>query len=258
MTAMPSGPWEDRLSAVARGYPYPATPPIWTSVRTRMAPPQRVVAHRTYTWVRAAAVLFLLVFATMVAVPEVRAALARALQVGVVRIFVPVETPTPTTASATAAATPTAEVLLPPLDLAGRTTLEGVREAVPFPVRLPVYPENLGPPDLVFLQSADGPMVVLLWTDPVDAFRARLALHLLGPETFAGKGQPRIVAETEVHGQKAVWTEGPHSFVVRSGDYVLRTLVTGNVLIWTEGDITYRLETNTTMLEAVRIAESLR
>jgi len=34
-------------------------------------------------------------------------------------------------------------------------------------------------------------------------------------------------------------------------------LVEGNVLLWTEGEITYRLETDQRMEEAVRIAESL-
>jgi hypothetical protein len=35
-------------------------------------------------------------------------------------------------------------------------------------------------------------------------------------------------------------------------------LVDGHVLIWADGDITYRLETNLLLEEAIRIAESLR
>jgi hypothetical protein len=198
----------------------------------------------------------LLVVATSVAVPQVRAALVRAIQVGVVRIFLP-STPTSTAPAATPLPTPTVEVSRPPLDLAGETTLDKARQALGPAVRLPTYPAGLGSPDLVFLQNAEGPLAILIWTFPADPARVELALHILGPGTFAGKGQPRVVAVTQVNGGRAVWTEGPHSFAVRGGDYVLRTLVTGNVLIWTEGDLTYRLETGLTMDEAVRIAESL-
>jgi hypothetical protein len=35
-------------------------------------------------------------------------------------------------------------------------------------------------------------------------------------------------------------------------------LIEGHVLIWTEGEITYRLETDMPLEEAVRVAESLR
>jgi hypothetical protein len=35
-------------------------------------------------------------------------------------------------------------------------------------------------------------------------------------------------------------------------------LIEGNVLIWTEGDLTYRIETDLSLEEAIRIAESLQ
>ena len=46
--------------------------------------------------------------------------------------------------------------------------------------------------------------------------------------------------------------------LVTDGDYNLRRLITGYVLIWRDGDITYRLETDLPLEEAVKIAESLR
>ncbi|HET7009373.1 MAG TPA: hypothetical protein VFI11_01240 [Anaerolineales bacterium] len=254
-----SGAWADRLQAIAAGTAYPPTPKLWEGVRAQIARPQRATTLPRMGWAQAAAVALLLVVVTVLAVPETRAAVMRILQIGVVRIFVSPATATPPAPpTVEAAPTPTAVVLVPALDLAGLTTFENAQRSAGFPLRLPQYPEDLGAPDLVYSQSADGPMVVLVWIDPADPLRARLALHVLGPGTFAGKGQPRLLAHTEVNGQPALWTEGPHSFVVRNGDYTLRSLVTGNVLIWEEDDLTYRLETDQSMEEAIRIAESLR
>jgi hypothetical protein len=70
-----------------------------------------------------------------------------------------------------------------------------------------------------------------------------------------------VVAATTVNGQYALWTDGPYVVqVVENGQVVndTRRLVTGHVLIWTEGDVTYRLETDRPLADAVRIAESLR
>jgi hypothetical protein len=55
-----------------------------------------------------------------------------------------------------------------------------------------------------------------------------------------------------------VWAEGPYLLQLSGGDIDLRRLVEGHVLIWTDGPITYRLETDLTLDEAVRIAESLK
>jgi hypothetical protein len=143
------------------------------------------------------------------------------------------------------------------LDLDGETSLSEVRTEVDFPVRLPTYPAELGPPDRVFLQNLAGPMVVLAWLDPDRPGQVRLSLHVLGPDTFAGKTTPAVIQETEVHGRPAIWAEGPHSFILENGEYTERRLVEGNVLIWTEDRLTYRLETELPLEEAVRIAESL-
>ena len=175
------------------------------------------------------------------------------------RIFFPSSSATPTRASvSTTQPTATPEVLVPPLDLAGRTTLAEAAEALGEPLLLPTYPEDLGAPDLVFLQDWEGPLVVLVWTREDDPLRARLALHILGRGTFAGKGAPRVVVTTEVNGHPALWTEGPHLVLLQSGADALRNLVTGNVLIWEDNGLTYRLETDRPMEEAVRTAESLR
>ena len=68
--------------------------------------------------------------------------------------------------------------------------------------------------------------------------------------------------ETTVDGERALWVRGPHllQFREKNGnvDYDTRRLVNGNVLIWQEDTLTYRLETDLPLEEAVRVAESLR
>ncbi len=67
--------------------------------------------------------------------------------------------------------------------------------------------------------------------------------------------------ETSVKGQPALWTQGPYLLQFeRDGQVIVdtRRLVTGHVLIWVEKGITYRLETDLSLEEAVRIAESLK
>ena len=141
--------------------------------------------------------------------------------------------------------------------LAGETTLEVAQARVPFPIRLPAYPADLGEPDRVFLQE-DGPMVIFAWTDPADPQKARLSLHQIGPgSVMLGKFEPLVVQETQVNGEYAVWAQGPYLIQLTNRDYNYRRTVEGNTLIWEENGITYRLESNMSMEETVRLAESL-
>jgi hypothetical protein len=255
--------WQNRLQAASRDFLYPPTPDIAGQVRRRLedGSPRRA-AHRRLAWVAA----ILLLLAGLMAVPPVRAAVLRILRVGAVEILpappMPSATPAPETAaspSATPAPSPTP--LRSVLQLAGETTLAKAEAEAGFPIRLPGYPPDLGPPDRVFLQDLNGPVVVLVWLDSSRPDGVRLSLHQLGPGTFAQKVEPTVIAETSVDGEPALWTEGPHLFQFRRGSRVdldARRLVKGNVLIWMEGEITYRVETYLPMEEAIRIAESLR
>ena len=250
----------ERLAAVAAQTPYPSTPDLWSALQGRLLRETKARAPRGVRRLAFAVAALLLILAVgTAAVPEARAALLRSLRVGVVRIFFPEATPSaraPSTGSPVPSPSPV--VLMPPFDLAGLTTLAEAGNAIGSPLLLPTYPADLGTPDLVFLQDWDGPLVILIWTRPDDPQRARLSLHILGPGTFAGKGAPEVVVGTEVNGQPALWTEGPHQLMLRSGHDTFRNLVSGNVLIWEQDGLTYRLETDVTMDEAVRIAESLR
>lgn len=209
----------------------------------------------------------LLVAALLLAVPEVRAAALRVLQIGVVSVFIAPETSTPmptVVPQPTALSfTPTALPSKPDLGLTGLTTLELARSAIDFPLLLPSYPPDLGPPDLVYLQNLDGAAVVLVWLDPANPARPRLSLHTLTSDVFVRKtlasDETRYIAEIRVNDVDALWISAPHLVETgRAGELSSVRLVDGNTLIWSENGLTYRLETDLAVDEAEQIAESLR
>lgn len=244
----PIDPWEAHVQATAQQFRYPPTPPIAGRTRAQMV--RRPV--RRGVWALAAVVLIAL---SLLAVPPVQAALRAWLRIGVIEFVSPAPT---TNTPATAVAPPSAL-----LDLAGETTLDAARAQVPFPLPLPTYPTDLGVPDRVYVQDLNGPAVILVWLEPPDPAKVRLSLHALSSDAFAQKivGE-RLVDEVRVNGENAAWVRGEHVLQLRdnNGDstYGTRRLVSGNVLIWETNEVTYRLETDQPLREAVRIAESLR
>ena len=270
MTDITPEGWERRLHETAQAFSYPPTPDIARRARRaletspRPARPTRP-ANRRLAWALAVLVTAL---ALLLSVPSVRAAIVDFIQVGVVRIFLVAPTTTPTatpqpsgTEAAAATLPPTATSRQPAIlgELVGETTLEDARQKVSFPIRLPAYPSDLGPPDRVYVQDQGDDVVLLVWQDPARSNRVRLSLHILGPESWGVKKfEPTVIEETRVNGQPAYWTTGPYVLELHGGEMTTQRLVTGHVLIWAEGDLTYRLETDLSMDETVRIAESLR
>jgi hypothetical protein len=69
---------------------------------------------------------------------------------------------------------------------------------------------------------------------------------------------PQIIQETTVNGQHAIWAIGPYPLLFSNGNMDFIRLIDGHVLIWAEGELTYRLETDLSLEEALKIAESLK
>ncbi len=254
--ANPAPRWHARLTAVARAMPYPPTPDLAPVVMRRLAPrPAAAARPRRLAY---GLVLALILLAAILAVPSVRAGLLEFIQLGAVRIlFAPSATPT---------GIPSQEPTLVPsvLDLGGQTTLAEARAQVDFAIRLPAYPPDLGEPDLAFVQDLDGQSVVLVWLAPGSESEVLLSLHLLHSPLMAQKlfhdvekDNPPGLELTEVNDALALWTTGPYVLINRRGGFVERRLVEGHALIWVEGALTYRLETQADLAEAVRIAASL-
>ncbi len=256
--------WEEQLQNTARALPYPPTPDIAQAVQGRLAstPTTIKTAGRGLRLGWAILCATLLLLAGLFAVPPVRAVLLDWFQIGAVRIWLVDPTPTATSPMHTQTPIPTPTPLATPFDLAGATTLATAQAQAGFPVRWPTHPADLGAPDGVFLQELGGSVVVLVWLDPTQPTRARLSLHILGPGTFAEKGNAQQVGQATVNGKAAVWAEGPYMLGYRAGPHAtewdVRRIVEGHVLIWTEGELTYRLESDLPLEEVVRIAESLR
>ncbi len=191
-------------------------------------------------------------------VPPLRAGIIHLLRIGAVtiRLIEPTATPMREPAAQSAAMPEIASVL----ELAGETTLADAQERMRFPIRLPSYPAGLGQPDKVFVQDQGGQVIILVWLEPENRTQARLSLHILAQGVEATKGSPETIELTTVNQELAVWTTGPYFLIYKDGSSYRsdqRRLIEGHVLIWQEDGLTYRLETDLLLEEAVRIAESL-
>jgi len=253
--------WESRVRDMARSFSYPPTPDIAGDVRTRLGD-QQVTPYRRLA---VAAALIVVVLGGLLAVPEVRAAILEALRIGGITIFVG-ETPTATSEVTTTAIVRTPRPTMTPygeptpimsvLDLPGETTLAEARSQASFAILLPTYPGDLGEPDRVFLQDLGGAVVTLVWLD--ESGSVRLSLQVLDERVVGSKYDPGDFRRTMVNGESAAWLTGDHILAFydgRGGDFIRQ--INSNVLIWEEDGITYRLETDASLEEAIRIAESL-
>lgn len=263
-----SGDFADEIGRIAQGFAYPPTPDLATSIFSR--PPRKpargwLPATRPARVVLALLVLFI-VFSALLSVPPVRAQLLEYLQVGVMRIFF--TTPTPEMeegslpalpggvpeAQADVTATPQADTALP-----GKTTLEQARQAFDGGLSLPTYPPGLGEPDEVYLLQAGTPVAVLVWLEPDDPQTARLSLYVLPPGNIIAKKQIGSATPTTLNGAEAFWIEDPHPLELydEQGQPFINRYVSQHVLVWFKDDLTYRLESDLPLAEAVRVAESI-
>ena len=244
-------PFETRLQALAKEFKYPSTPPVANVVMARLRTLSPRLRNRQFAWALVAVIILLI---GLMFVPPVRAAVLEFIQIGIVRIF-PAPTESTPTIQAPLTATPAASSIPFLENLVGETTLEEAQTTVDFPIPLP---PNLGTPHHVYLQNAGGWMVILIWLDSQQPDQIEMSLHIIEAGSWTiEKYQPAALEETTVHNQRAVWTSGPYPLLLSDGDMDFIRMVDGHVLIWEENGITYRLETDLPLDEAVRIAESL-
>jgi hypothetical protein len=220
--------FETQLRSIAQRINYPHTPDIAGRVMSRLrrfpSPTGRGVRGEGRSrfiskgWAWSLTLIVVLLFSLML-IPPVRAAVLEFIQIGIVRIFPrPTDTPpleTPRTATpqsfAPVTATPYLEssTLLVDLSrLAGEKTLPQAQSLVSsyYPILLPTYPRDVGEPDRVFVQDADGAMTILVWFDPNDPEKVMLSLHIIPEGSWAiRKSEPVTIEETLVNGQRAVW-----------------------------------------------------
>jgi hypothetical protein len=259
--------FENKLHSIATGMEYPHTPNIAGSVTMRLRTTTRPRFNsKALAW---SLTIILVLCSSLMLIPPARAAILEFIQIGVVRIFPqpveptlePIRTATPEAlAPMTATSSSQSSNLIPILNqMAGEITLTGAQNKVEYPILLPAYPTDLGQPDYVYVQNADGNMVILVWLDPKHSDRVLMSLHFIPNGSWAiKKVEPKVIRETSVSGKRAIWTTGPYPLILSNGDAQFTRLINGHVLIWADENVTYRLETNGSLEEAVKIAESLR
>lgn len=253
---------EDALRNLAPTYPYPPTPNLAATVRSRIAAAPIVPLRRRVIWrdpfrlALAAAVLLVVLGGAALINPATRDAIAHFFHVpGVVvsRVSSPLPSVSPNA----------------PLYLGQQTTLEAAQSEVSFTI---VVPPELGPPDAVYLQSGipGGEVALAYKPRPGIPLVRQTGLGLLVTE-FRGDVNPDLfrktigpntrLEETSVHGDAAWWLEGqPHEVMVQTtpGNYQEETLrLAANTLIWSHGGVTYRIESNLSKAEAIRIAAAM-
>ena len=252
---------ERALRDLGRRYPYPPTPNLAATVRTRIVvrpiAPVRPIARwrdpRRLALV--AAVLLVLAGAAALINPATRDVIAHFFHVRGVVI--------------TRVSSPQPSISPNPLALGHRTTLEEARSQVDFTIALP---PALGVPDAVYVDST------VVGGEVALAYNPRPGIPLV-PETglgvlvteFRGDLSPQLILkqaepgtrieETSVNGDPGWWLEGePHMIVViESPDRVRpETLrLAANTLVWEHAGVTYRIESKLSKAEAMRIAAGL-
>lgn len=244
--------FEKKLIRIAKGIGYPPTPDIAGFVSANMQPASRPrLMSRRFVW---SLTILLILLSSLLLIPPARAAILEFIQVGIVRIF-PARPETPTIAAPSLQSSRLTDFLD---QIAGETNLANARELANYPILLPTYPPGFGQPDQVYVQDANGAMTILAWMDVEEPERVILSLHFIPQGSWMiEKVQPTVIQEAEVNGRRAVWTTGPYPLLLRNGSVEMVRLVEGHALIWEEGGITYRLETDQPLEEALKIAESL-
>ena len=270
--------FEKQLHSIAGQMNYPRTPDVAGFVTARLHRFDTVSESRTVSaapeikprflprrlaW---SLTLIVVLFFSLMLIPPARAAILEFIQIGIVRIFPrpsepPIEFPGTATPQSFApmTATSSSSDLIPILSqLAGERTLAEAQKMVDYTILMPAYPAELGAPDRVFVQDAEGAMSILVWLDPQQTDKILMSLHFIPAGSWAiSKGMPVNILETSVNGQRAIWGEGPYPLRLYNGDLEFMRLIEGHVLIWAVDDITYRLETDLPLEEAIRTAESL-
>lgn len=261
------------LRQTAAEFPYPQTPDVRQAVRRRIQPqsgppaktpaPSRRLPRLAPMW---ALLTVILLAASLLLVPQVRAAVIQLLRAGGITIFVAEPTPHPavTPADDPRAAAPPATATIPsrsptaspPSFLVPVTpvSLADAAEALDATSALPTSLSPYGAPHEVYVDDEDeAQVVILLW---FAAEERRYLLYVIAARDFATK-QVNELQTTTVDEHEAFWIEGPHGFILQGGDLWDTQTASGAVLIWSDGDLTYRLEGASSMEEARQLAEAL-
>ncbi len=265
--------WEAAVARVAAGYPYPPTPTLAAAVRPEAAARAARPAGRTpprRAWAVGLAAVLALLLLGVLAVPQSRAAVwAWVTEIGAVRIFVD-ETPP---ATATASSEPGGLSPSAPLSPAGKPVplallavapgeaipVEALDEFTGFPVVRPPVESEWGAPDEAVIHPALGRnMVTWVWRRGDQGGEPYLTLSQTDVPALAFKmAAQEQVEDVRIREMAGLWVAGPHTFALPIDGQPDAQAFASNVLLWTDGTMTYRIEGDIGLNDAIRLAESL-
>jgi hypothetical protein len=239
--------WETSVQNRAKDFSYPATPDIATNVGKLL----RLAHHRnTLRLMARAAAMVILILIALLFVPEIRAGVLEILRVGAIRIL-------PQNPTSTIVVSPPGPLSL--VDLNPVASLGDAQDIFGLPIRLPT---NVRAPDRIFMIENSSAMIIFVWLVPGTENQIEMSLHILRSEDAADKYYPWQPEDTSVNGSQAFWLVNAHVFdfygMVGDERADWTRYVDMNVLIWEHNFVTYRLETDLTLEEAIQIAESLQ
>jgi hypothetical protein len=253
---------ERALAALGPQYPYPPTPNLASGVRRHIVARAAVPARPLTLWrdsrrlALVAAVLLILLGAAALANPASRDALAHFFHVqGVIVNRVPSPAPSPSS--------PTS------LNLGRLTTMAEAQREVRFTIAVP---PQLGKPDAVYVASGPPGGEVALAYAPrpgiplvrqtglgvlITEFRGDLIPGFISKEIGPGT----TLEEVSVNGNPGWWIAGqPHSIMVHvspdTDNFETLRLAT-NTLVWAHGGVTYRIESDLSKADAMRLATGM-
>jgi hypothetical protein len=240
------------LDRLGRTIEWPETPELAAAVRARLAPRRRILERPVV--VVAVAVAAIAAAGVLAASESARSALLELLHIPGVEISYAEELPA-------------VRFRLGEDTLGRRVSLTGAEELTPFELLVPTL-DGLDEPDRVYYrESPPGDMVTLVYE--VDGGNARLLLSQWYGSTapffykvLTGDTPARRVGVGAVPG---LWISGGlhvvATFSYRSPDGEYRQespALAGNVLLWEDLGVSYRLEADVPLREALKIARSLR
>ena len=253
--------FERRLRGLAGAAHFPEPPDFVALFQRDIATPPVSISRRRPLgrFLLAAAILLLILGATLALIPGTRHAVADWFDIPGIRLFISDETPT---------AIPVPRD--PPLAVRSGPAVsrESAAAAVDFPLMLPNHPAVTGTPEIYLTQ--DGAPVVLV-TYPIsdmlpEAAQSGEGLLLVefrsssdavwGMKQAGATNEIRVV---RVNGVEALWVGGTHQLMIVPAEPGATPVSrrSANVLAWNVNGITYRLEADLPVETMIAVAESL-